>query len=298
MKIFKSKILKRLLFTFLVFAIFGQLTTSCLQFRMSQKEATDYFKEENNEPIIRNYKVGDRKINYAEIGYDSLPVVIFFHGAPGGWNAFVDFMKDKELLKRVKIISVDRPGYGDSDLGKPVVSLKKQAALLKPILQQNKNNKIILIGHSLGGPIIARLSMDYPKLVDGLIFVAASIDPELEKEEWYRPILRVPPIKWLIPASLFATNEEICFLKDELTEMLPYWKNITIPTIIIQGEGDKLVPKANADFAKKMLVNAPVQIQVIPEQNHFIPWNNPDLIKNAILDQLGDGAIGASLQNN
>ncbi len=265
---------------------------------MSQKEAKEYFKDEKREPTIRNYKVDGRKINYAEIGHDSLPVVIFFHGAPGGWNAFVDFMKDKELLKRVKIISVDRPGYGDSDLGKPVVSLKKQAALLKPILKQcKKNNKVILVGHSLGGPIIARLSIDYPKLVDGLIFVAASIDPELEKEEWYRPVLRVPPIKWLMPASLCATNEEICFLKDELTEMLPYWKNITIPTIVIQGEDDKLVPKANADFAKKMLVNAPVQIQVIPEQNHFIPWNNPDLIKNAIFEQLDDG-VKASTQNN
>ncbi len=266
---------------------------------MSQKEAKDYFKEENNEPIIRNYKVGDRKINYAEIGYDSLPVIIFFHGAPGGWNAFVDFMKDKELLDRVKIVSVDRPGYGDSDLGKPEVSLKKQAALLKPILKKyKKNNKVILVGHSLGGPIIARISMDYPRLVDGLIFVAASIDPELEKEEWYRPVLRMPPIKWLMPASLCATNEEIYFLKDELIKMLPYWKNITIPTIVIQGEDDKLVPKDNADFAKKMLINAPVQLQLIPKQNHFIPWNNPDLIKNAIFDQLDDDVIDASSKNN
>ncbi len=289
--------MKRLFFIIILFTIFGQLTTSCLQFRMSQKEAKDYFEGEGIEPTIHNYKVDKRNINYAEIGYDSLPVVIFFHGAPGGWNAFVDFMKDKELLKRVKIISVDRPGYGDSDLGKPEVSLKKQAALLKPILKQYKKNKIILVGHSLGGSIIARLSMDYPKLVDGLIFVAASIDPELEKEEWYRPILRVPPIKWLMPASLCATNEEICFLKDELIEMLPYWQNITVPTVVIQGEDDKLVPKANADFAKKMLVNAPVLVQIIPKQNHFIPWNNPDLVKIAIFEQLGELKIKASAKN-
>ena len=265
---------------------------------MSQKQAKEYFKGETVAPVVKNYHVKRRKINYAEIGNDSLPVVIFIHGAPGGWDAFVDFMKDKELLKRVKMISVDRPGYGDSDLGKPVVSLKKQAALLKPILKQyKKNNTVILVGHSLGGPIIARLAMDYPKLVDGLIFVAGSIDPDLEKNEWYRPILRIPPLKWLIPASLCTTNEEICFLKDELTDMLPYWKNITVPTIVIQGEDDKLVPKANADFAKKMLVNAPVQLQIVPDQNHFIPWNNPDLIKNAIFEQLDENIIKASSQN-
>jgi len=266
---------------------------------MSQKEAHEYFEGEELQPTIRNYKIDGRKINYAEIGYDSLPVVIFFHGAPGGWDAFVDFMKDTKLLKQVKMISVDRPGYGDSDLGKPEVSLKKQATLLKPILKKykTKKNKIILIGHSFGGPIIARLAIDYPKLVDGLIFVAGSIDPNLEKEEWYRPVLRVPPIKWLMPASLCATNEEICFLKGELTDMLPYWKNITVPTIVIQGEDDKLVPKGNADFAKKMLVNAPVQVQIIPAQNHFIPWNNPALIKNAIFEQLGELTIKASSKN-
>ena len=39
--------------------------------------------------------------------------------------------------------------------------------------------------------------------------------------------------------------------------------------------------------AKRMLVNAKVTVQMIPEMNHhFIPWRRPDLIKKAILEQL------------
>jgi pimeloyl-ACP methyl ester carboxylesterase len=70
--------------------------------------------------------------------------------------------------------------------------------------------------------------------------------------------------------------------------MLPLWADIHIPVTEIQGETDDLVPPGNADFAKLMLVNAPVKVQMIPEMNHFIPWRRPDLIRDAILEQLHD----------
>ena len=40
------------------------------------------------------------KMNYAEIGPDSLPVAFFVHGSPGSWGGFIDFMKDTVLLKK------------------------------------------------------------------------------------------------------------------------------------------------------------------------------------------------------
>ena len=58
--------------------------------------------------------------------------------------------------------------------------------LVHQVVQQFEHERIMLIGHSLGGPVIARMAMDYPDAYQGLIFVAASIDPEMEKEEWYR----------------------------------------------------------------------------------------------------------------
>ncbi len=54
--------------------------------------------------------------------------------------------------------------------------------MMKPILELVVNQKTILVGHSLGGPVIARTAMDYPDLVDGLILVGGSIDPEMEKD--------------------------------------------------------------------------------------------------------------------
>ncbi|MGD1894975.1 MAG: alpha/beta fold hydrolase [Cyclobacteriaceae bacterium] len=68
--------------------------------------------------------------------------------------------------------------------------------------------------------------------------------------------------------------------------MQSLWSKVTVPTTIIHGEKDKLVPIENAYFAQEQLVNAPVTAVIELEMNHLIPWNRPDLIKDAILGYL------------
>lgn len=38
--------------------------------------------------------------------------------------------------------------------------------------------------------------------------------------------------------------------------MLPYWKNIRVPVVYLQGENDDIVDTANAGLARRHLVNA------------------------------------------
>lgn len=257
---------------------------SCLSFRISEKETQKYFEKSPIKPSFHHYKVGKRAIKYVSIGNDSLPTAIFIHGSPGSWSAWIDFFKDSLLLSQVKMVAIDRPGFGHSDYGKTEKSLEKQVALMKPALEKyQKNRPVILIGHSLGGPLIARMVMDYPDLADALVFVAPSIDPDLEKVLWYQKVGNWFLIRWMLPGSIKASNQEILPLKEELSLMLPYWKNIKQPAVYIHGTKDQLVPVANTDFAKKMLVNAPVEYVIIEGMNHFVPWSNPELIRNAIL---------------
>ncbi len=270
------------IFVFLLSYLFA----SCFSFRLSQKEIDKAFANLPLKPIQHQAIVNGRKINYAEIGNDNLPVAFFVHGSPGSWSAFVDFMKDTALLKKVKIVSVDRIGFGYSELGEGEESLEKQALYLLPIVQQYKKpeKKLILIGHSLGGPLIAKMAMDYPELIDNLIIVAGSISPYLEpNEKWFRIPLNFLPIKILIPKSFRASNLELLYLKPELIKMLPYWKDIRQPVIVIQGSKDVLVRPENAAFAKKMLINSrKLDFIIVDDMNHFVPWSHPYLIKNAI----------------
>ena len=166
-----KKTTKRLLISYLIILTLAQLFSGCMTFRLSKAEIDEQFKNVAFKLTEHRIKVLDREINYAEIGNDSLPVAFFVHGSPGSWSAFSGFMKDTALLKKVKMVSVDRVGFGFSDFGNGEKSLEKQAAYLKPILEKykHKDKKIILIGHSLGGPMLARMAIDYPELIDNLI---------------------------------------------------------------------------------------------------------------------------------
>ncbi|MBI3482228.1 MAG: alpha/beta hydrolase [Bacteroidetes bacterium] len=257
---------------------------------MNKSEIAKFFSGKKWKGTLHEYKAGHgRVINYLHAGDENLPLVVFVHGSPGSLSAFIHFMDDSVLLKRAQVISVDRAGFGSSNFGYGEKSLQKQALYLKPILEKYKSNKpVILAGHSLGGPVIARMAMDYPELIDGLVIVAGSINPDLEPNEtWFRAPLATPFLNWILPRSFRASNFEIYKLKPELQEMLPLWKKIICPVVVIQGNKDNLVSPKNADFARKMLTNSSsVNFVIQEDMNHFVPWEHPELIRDAILKLL------------
>ncbi len=277
---------------FILMSISLIMLHSCMTFRMSSKEVDAFFDTRNIQGTQHHYEVDFREIHYVKAGNGSKPLVLFIHGSPGSLSAFIHFLADSTLSDKALLISTDRPGFGYSNFGFGEASLQKQGALLKPILEEYKNNKpIILVGHSLAGPLIARMAVDYPELVDGLIIVAGSIDPDLEPNEtWFRAPLATPFLSWILPRSLRASNEEIYHLKPELEKLLPLWKEIRCPVTVIQGKQDSLVPVENADFARKMLVNAPVEFVLKEGMEHFVPWSNPELIRHAIVTMIEPGS--------
>jgi pimeloyl-ACP methyl ester carboxylesterase len=257
---------------------------------MSDKKVTAYFANRPVKPRFGFIEIDHRQVHYAHIAAstaDTLPMVLFIHGSPGAWDAFIGFFADSGLYNHAQLVAVDRPGFGKSGLGEPEVSLQKQAAAIAPLLRLNHStHKAIVVGHSLGGPVAVRLAMDHPDAVGGLILVAPSIDPMLEKQEWYRLVGKAFPVRNWLPTELDVSNREILSLKSELQQMLPHWSSINVPVTIIQGEDDDLVPPDNALFAKRMLTHASVTVEMIPDMNHFIPWRRPDLIHDAIIAQL------------
>lgn len=256
---------------------------SCVDFNLNEKEFKKAFEKSEVVPISERIKIDSNNMHfvYTDQGKDQL--LVFVHGSPGSWSAFIDFFKNDSLLSQFDMLSIDRPGFGESDFGRPERSMARQAYLLSKVIEKFDHAKKIMIGHSLGGPVIARVAMDYPKLTDGMIMVAPSIDPDMEKYEWYRTWIKTRLIGAMTPTDFWVSNEEILPLKEELEMMLPLWSDIKIPTVVVQGTKDILVPMGNADFAKKMLPDSLVTVKYLDGVNHFIPWSDPDEIVNAIL---------------
>ncbi len=222
---------------------------------------------------------------------DSLPWIILLHGSPGSTDAYLDYLSDTSLTARANLVAMDRAGFGYSDYGHPETSLQRQAADVKAVADRvAPGRKILLVGHSLGGPVICRFAMDYPDQTAGIVNVAGSVDADLEPHPWWQPVIDVPPMKWLLPGSLWASNHEIRYLAPELRLMIPLWSQIKCPVALVHAQDDRLVPVGNVDFCKKMLTGAArVQVTVLPAGDHFILWSRRDVVVGAVFWVLGGG---------
>ena len=226
-------------------------------------------------------------IRYVVVGDPLLPTVVFIHGTPGSWDNFARLMANPALLDRAQLVALDRPGFGGSQPGRAEPSLKRQAAAVAAVVSEvAPGSTALLVGHSLGAPIAARVAVDFPALTSGLILVAPSIDPALEHLWWIQRPADWPFVAWLVPAALRTCNRELLPLRDELEELLPHWSEIRVPVTVIQGENDSLVPAANADFAQRHLTQAPLVVERLQGVDHFIPWTDPELITQAVLRHL------------
>ena len=220
-------------------------------------------------------------------------LIVFVHGTPGSYTAFRTYLNDPVMQEKFHMISVTRPGWR-SDADAKVPSLDEQAAALRPLLEMDTSGKgALLMGHSYGGPVIARTAMNYSNLVAGLVFVATTGDPELSGPRWYNRFAVALP-RFLLGASLKGANAEIMPLRPQLEAMLPRWQDLDMPVLIVQGDEDRLVHPGNALFMQRMLVNAEVRYLHREGIGHFVLWEEAPLIRDNLIDLFLDSSAPPS----
>lgn len=212
------------------------------------------------------------------------PLLILVHGSPGDWGSFAHFFKDKALLENYELITFSRYGFGKNREGVPHGKLDDQIKPLVAIIDKYKmQRKVILLGHSYGGPVVMKLALTHPDKVDALVLAAASMDPELEKMKWYQYVAEAWPIRHLIPSVLDVTNREILALKEEMIHMESDYKSFNKPLYVVQGDIDVLVPKENVDYIVRKTGLSDTYIERIKNAKHFLPWAFPESLKRGIL---------------
>lgn len=287
----RRKWLRNLLILIALLVASPIILVNCMSFGPSAKKINNAFESARIQPEMETRQTSHGRVYSVATGTVDHPMIVFVHGSPGGWHNFLNYLVDDELVKRARLVALDRPGFGGSDRGQAEPSQAVQAAAVAALLRENQNaQKPILVGHSLGGPVIARVAMDYPELVGRVVMIAPSIDPALEKTKWFQIPAQWRLINWLIPIDLLTTNREILPLKGELEQMLSMWPQITAPTTVINGTKDELVPYGNALFAKEKIVSAPVEIIRLEDQNHFIVWSHHVLIRDYLVRCLEEAA--------
>lgn len=226
-----------------------------------------------------------RALRYLEIGTDSLPLVVFIHGAPSSSSFWKTFLRDSSLLSKAKLMAVDRPGYGYSGYGQPELSVKKQAALIAEAIREKRGQRpaVILHGSSYGGTVAARIAMDFPDLVDGLLLQSASLKAGSEKTFLFTHITRHWPFRWLLPGSIHVANMEKLSHKAQLDSMAGLWGRIKSATILLHGDEDGLIYPENAIFARDHLENASfLEFKILEGRKHDLLWTKRALLEKSL----------------
>ena len=220
-------------------------------------------------------------ISYLSSNNPSAPRVIYVHGTPGSAGNFDDYISDP--VGGWEAISIDRPGFGQTSPRKPALTLAEQAKVLEPFLAERDGRWPILVGHSMGGPIIAQTAVDFPDKVGGLVILAGALDPDLEKVRWYQHVANFAFFPYIIPRALRNANREVLPLRDELVALGPRLKETRCPVIIIHARDDSLVPFENASYMQAAFPeDKVVDLVELDNKNHFLPWNSVQTVRQAV----------------
>lgn len=280
------KLKKRYLFPLLLLIAYVAISSTLMTLRLTDKKIQKHFADKNIPVQIHHQTFQDRSLRYVETGLGKSidqPLIIFVHGAPGSSDAFFDYLSDSLLLSKARLISVDRPGYGYSEYGKAETSISNQAAAIHFIVNQYQTSKVILVGHSFGGPIVGKCAIDHPEKIDQLLFLAPVNDPNSEKIFWFSHFGKWKLTRWILSKSLKVAADEKFSHIEELKKMESEWSQIKIPVTHMHGGKDNLAPIANIDFSKKHIAPELLKIVEWPKGNHFIPWNHFAEVREELL---------------
>ena len=186
-------------------------------------------------------------------GRDEWPWVLFFHGN-GEVVSDYDEISPFYHQGKINLVVADYRGYGASSGTPTLADLVQDAHVIfkevrAELLRRNLRKDLWVMGRSLGSISGLELAYHYQKEIQGLII-----------ESGFPSIVRIM-VHLGIPAQVMGLEK----LDQECLERI---KKVVLPTLIIHGEQDSLVPLENAREIYRYLGAAEKELLVIPSATH------------------------------
>ncbi len=224
------------------------------------------------------------------------------------WRAVV-----ANLSKSYQVISFDNRGVGQSTVGAGIVSIQQMAEDTLQLLDQLNLDKVTLVGHSMGGMIAHQLALLAPKRIKHLILYCSrphitaqsaftmktflnlhhnSTEPVLNtrlilpwvmSERFFDNEARVEQLLELTAQNLYPMTPEIqeqhyhALCKHDLRTELA---NISVPTTLLMGSADLLVPPALSHWMAQQIPMA--RYHLIEGAPHSWHLEQPDAFNQSL----------------
>lgn len=209
--------------------------------------------------------IAGHPIHWFEYG-EGNRVLLLLHGLSGSSRWWMRNIPD--LARRYRVIVPDLIGFGRSHNRWRVPPLDQAAQVLEEWIVELGLSELVLIGHSMGGQIAIHLAAAQPAWLERLALVdAAGIPRALSPGKMIRLAAESTPVwRWGDPRFLRTIASDAWtagplvlarsvwnILRDDIRPLLP---RIQVPTLIVWGERDKLVPLKDAWKLRDDIPNA------------------------------------------
>jgi pimeloyl-ACP methyl ester carboxylesterase len=148
--------------------------------------------------------VAGASLNVVDIGPRDAagPPVVMLHGASSNLETMRQPLGDL-LARNHRVILIDRPGHGWSSRARPEDSTPAiQGKMIDEALQKLGVSRAIFVVHSWAGALGARMALDYPQRVAGLVMLAPVAYPWPGGVGWYNKLVTAPVIGPLLAYTI------------------------------------------------------------------------------------------------
>ncbi len=233
------------------------------------------------------------------------------------WHRMVPYLAD-----RFQVITFDNRGVGQTDKPAGPYSAHMLAADTVGLLDALGIDKAIIMGHSMGGFIAQALALEFPHKLEKLILASTNfggphhvpITPEAMKvlmdvssdpvtrfrnglyistaPGWAEknPQLIQEWVDWRAANPIEATAYQsqlaigLGLLKEEAA-FENQLERIKVPTLILFGRYDMVVPSKNASLLAEKIAGS--KVVILPDAGHFFPIEVPGPASQAVIDFAG-----------
>jgi pimeloyl-ACP methyl ester carboxylesterase len=221
--------------------------------------------------------------------------VVFFHG--GGTVDGFDFADP--WTSKYRVIAPYHPGFGESGDDPTLSSLHDYVMHYLELFDILKLDRFNLVGLSMGGEIAARFASEHGHRIKKLVLIGPSgiIDPQHPMVD----LMAVPGDQVLgflvsnmdVLLKRLPENPGLDFMGDRYREATTfariYWEHpgdpkfmrflhrIKVPTMIVWGEEDKLIPVEHTEMWKKFIPAA--EIKIYKGAGHLVHLEKPEAVE-------------------